>query len=54
MSRVATELERAGLVERQANPDDKRSSFALITPDGAPGCGLRVGVTERSGDYTGT
>ena len=34
VSRVATELERAGLVERQANPDDKRSSFAVITPDG--------------------
>ena len=34
VSRVATELERAGLVERQANPDDKRSSFAVITPEG--------------------
>lgn len=34
VSRVVTELERAGLVERQANPDDKRSSFAVITPDG--------------------
>jgi DNA-binding MarR family transcriptional regulator len=34
VSRVVTELERAGLVERQPNPDDKRSSFAAITPDG--------------------
>jgi DNA-binding MarR family transcriptional regulator len=33
-SRVVTELERAGLLERQANPDDKRSSFAAITPAG--------------------
>jgi DNA-binding MarR family transcriptional regulator len=31
VSRVVTELERAGLVERQPNPDDKRSSFAAIT-----------------------
>jgi DNA-binding MarR family transcriptional regulator len=34
VSRVVTELERAGLVERQPNPDDKRSSFARITGDG--------------------
>ena len=34
VSRVVTELERAGFVERQPNPDDKRSSFAAITPDG--------------------
>jgi DNA-binding MarR family transcriptional regulator len=34
VSRVVTELERAGLVERQPNPDDKRSSFATITPKG--------------------
>lgn len=34
ISRVVTELERAGLVERVANPDDKRSSFATITPAG--------------------
>lgn len=34
VSRVVTELERAGLVERQPNPDDKRSSFAAITPTG--------------------
>ena len=34
ISRVVTELERAGLVERQPNPDDKRSSFAVITPEG--------------------
>jgi DNA-binding MarR family transcriptional regulator len=34
VSRVVTELERAGLVERQPNPDDKRSSFAVITTVG--------------------
>ena len=34
ISRVVTELERAGLVERQPNPDDKRSSFAAITARG--------------------
>lgn len=34
VSRVVTELERAGLVERQANPDDRRSSFAAITAEG--------------------
>ena len=34
VSRVATELERAGLVERKPNPDDKRSFFAAITPVG--------------------
>lgn len=34
VSRVVTELEQAGLVVRQANPDDKRSSFAAITPEG--------------------
>src|SRR3954449_399504 len=34
VSRVVTELEREGLIERQANPDDKRSSFAAITPEG--------------------
>ena len=34
VSRVVTELERAGLVERQPNPGDKRSFFAAITPSG--------------------
>lgn len=34
VSRIVTELERDGLIERQANPDDKRSSFAAITPEG--------------------
>ncbi len=34
ISRVVTELERAGLVERQPNPDDKRSSFAHLTTEG--------------------
>jgi len=34
VSRVVTELERAGLVERQPNPEDRRSSFAAITAAG--------------------
>ena len=34
ISRVVSELEREGLVERRPNPDDKRSSFAMITPAG--------------------
>jgi DNA-binding MarR family transcriptional regulator len=34
VSRVVQELERAGLVERSANPDDKRSSYAKISSEG--------------------
>lgn len=34
VSRVVTQLERAGLVVREANPDDKRSSFTVITAEG--------------------
>jgi DNA-binding MarR family transcriptional regulator len=34
VSRVVQELERAGLVDRSANPDDKRSSFAQISSEG--------------------
>ncbi|WP_344157735.1 MarR family transcriptional regulator [Nocardioides koreensis] len=34
VSRVVSELERAGLVERQPNPGDKRSFFAAITRAG--------------------
>ena len=34
VSRVVTELEHAGLVVREANPHDKRSSFTVITPEG--------------------
>ena len=34
ISRVVSELERAGLVERVPNPDDKRSSYATITAAG--------------------
>lgn len=33
-SRVVDELETAGYVRREANPDDKRSSFAAMTDDG--------------------
>jgi DNA-binding MarR family transcriptional regulator len=34
VSRVVTELERAGLVTRAPNPDDGRSSYASITTEG--------------------
>jgi DNA-binding MarR family transcriptional regulator len=34
VSRVVQELERAGLVERSPNPDDKRSSYAQISSEG--------------------
>jgi DNA-binding MarR family transcriptional regulator len=34
VSRVVGELEAVGLVERVVNDDDRRSSVAVITPDG--------------------
>src|SRR4051812_15625840 len=34
VSRVVDELVRAGLVAREANPDDGRSAFAALTPTG--------------------
>ncbi|HYH50518.1 MAG TPA: MarR family transcriptional regulator [Acidimicrobiia bacterium] len=34
VSRIVDELVAAGLVERQANPDDRRSSYAVITDEG--------------------
>lgn len=34
ISRVVDELVTAGLVTREPNPDDRRSSFATITPEG--------------------
>ena len=34
VSRIVDELAGAGLVERQANPDDRRSSYAVITDEG--------------------
>jgi DNA-binding MarR family transcriptional regulator len=34
VSRVVDELVRAGLVVRQPNPDDGRSAFAALTPEG--------------------
>jgi DNA-binding MarR family transcriptional regulator len=34
VSRVVGELERAGLVRREPNPDDGRSSFAVLTREG--------------------
>lgn len=34
VSRVVDELCRAGLLEREANPADRRSAYAVITPAG--------------------
>lgn len=34
VSRVVGELERAGLARREPNPDDGRSSFAVLTAEG--------------------
>ena len=34
VSRVVDELVRAGLVDREPNPDDGRSAFAALTPAG--------------------
>jgi DNA-binding MarR family transcriptional regulator len=34
VSRVVDELERAGLVRRERNAEDKRSFFAVVTPAG--------------------
>jgi DNA-binding MarR family transcriptional regulator len=34
VSRVVDELEGAGLVRREAHPDDRRSSFAVLTDGG--------------------
>ena len=34
VSRVVDEMERSGLVRREADPDDRRGSYAVITDDG--------------------
>ncbi len=34
VSRVVDEMERAGLVRREPDPDDRRAAFAVITEDG--------------------
>jgi len=34
VSRVVDEMEQAGLVRREPDPDDRRASFAVITDDG--------------------
>jgi DNA-binding MarR family transcriptional regulator len=34
VSRIVNELETAGLARREGNPDDGRSAFAAMTPDG--------------------
>src|SRR5690242_9942237 len=56
VSRVVDELQRAGLVAREPNPDDGRSAFAVLTPAGR--ATLRkaaptyiAGVTRRFTDH---
>src|SRR3954447_1847398 len=34
VSRVVDEMEKAGLVRREPDPDDRRAAFAVITDDG--------------------
>lgn len=34
VSRVVDEMERAGLVRREPDPDDRRGSFAVVTDEG--------------------
>ncbi len=34
VSRIVDELEQGGLVTREPNPDDARSSYAALTPEG--------------------
>ncbi|MET9607327.1 MarR family transcriptional regulator [Streptomyces sp. NPDC006512] len=34
VTRVVDRLERGGLVRREASPDDRRSTYAVLTPEG--------------------
>ncbi len=38
VSRLVDEMARAGLVCREANPDDRRSAYAVVTRRGASAC----------------
>ncbi|MFC5750586.1 MarR family winged helix-turn-helix transcriptional regulator [Actinomadura rugatobispora] len=35
VTRLVDRLERAGLVRREASPDDRRTTYAALTPEGA-------------------
>ncbi|MEU9143946.1 MarR family transcriptional regulator [Streptomyces sp. NPDC048349] len=35
VTRVVDRLQRGGLVRREASPDDRRSTYAVLTPEGA-------------------
>ena len=55
VSRIVDELERAGLVAREPNPDDGRSSFASLTEEGRrrfreSGRVYRRGIQRELGD----
>jgi DNA-binding MarR family transcriptional regulator len=56
ISRVVTELERAGLVIREPNPDDRRSSYATVTSAGrarlrATAPAYLAGIEEHFGQH---
>ena len=51
VSRVVDEMERAGLVRREPDPDDRRAAFAVITEDGRAALregGARVPARDRA------
>lgn len=55
VSRIVDDLEREGLVRREANPDDARSSYALLTGEGrrrfrASAKVYRAGIQREIGD----
>ena len=56
VSRVVDELERAGLVRRERNPDDGRSLLAVVTDDGrarlrAAAPTYLAGIARHFGDH---
>ena len=48
VSRLVDEMSAAGLVRREANPDDRRSAYAVLTPGAAP-CSGRPPPTYLAG-----
>ena len=54
-SRHATRLERAGLLERQPDPTDRRATLLVLTPAGQRAvAAMRERLAEAIGDYLGT
>jgi DNA-binding MarR family transcriptional regulator len=59
VSRIVDDLVRAGLVAREVNPDDGRSSYALLTAEGrrrfrASAKVYRAGIQRELGDGVDT